>query len=67
MQSKNAGMKINTVGSQAVSIDGPKKEGTFDPNNEDDEPRFTYTIPQLYLTTYNENDQFNTVPEQELE
>ena len=46
MESKNAGMKVNTVGCQAISINGPKKPGTFDPNNEDDEPMFNYMIPQ---------------------
>ena len=67
MESKTAGMKVNTVGCQAVSINGPKKEGTFDPNNEDDEPTFVYSVPQLYVTTYDDNDKFVTNQEQELE
>ena len=67
MESKTGGMKVMTTASTSVSIYGPKKPGTFDPNNEEDEDQFSYTIPELYLTTYDANDKFLTKEEEGIE
>lgn len=66
-ESKTGGMKILSTASTSVTVYGPKKAGTFDPNNEEDTDQFSYTIPELYLTTYDENDKFKTVEEEGIE
>ena len=60
-------MKILSTASTSISMRGPKIPGTFDPNNEEDEPEFCYVVPEMYLTTYDANDKFKTEPEEGIE
>lgn len=35
--------------SQSVSMQYPKNEGTYDPNNEDDDDSKTFIVPETYI------------------
>ena len=57
-------MKVCSTASTSVSVRGPKKPGTFDPENPEDEDQFCYVVPQMYLTKCDENDKFTTIEEE---
>jgi len=67
MESKTGGLKVLSTASTSVSINGPKKPGTFDPQNEEDSDVFCYVVPELFLTTYDEEDKFKTLEQEGLE
>lgn len=57
---------IETTASQSVSILIQKKEGTYDPNDEEDQPEKLLTIPETYITKV-VNDEIVHVPQEALE
>ena len=56
-------IQINTTASQSVSMDIPKNEGTFDPNNDEDDAFKCLAVPEMYKSKVNEKDELNTEPE----
>lgn len=58
-ESKN-GINVLTTASQSVSMDIPKKEGTYDPNDEEDEGEKCLVIPETYSSKVTDEDTFKT-------
>ena len=56
-------LSLMTTASQSVSITFPKKEGTFDPNNEEDEPTKCEVVPETYLVKLTEDDEVKVEPQ----
>jgi hypothetical protein len=55
-------LNLLTTASQSVSITIPKNEGTYDPNNEDDEPFTCLMVPETYHVKVNEKDDIDVTP-----
>ena len=49
LESKNQ-IQLKTTASQAISMEYPKDEGTYDPNNEEDEASKVIAIPETFIS-----------------
>ena len=54
-------MNVSSTASQSLSINYPKKEGTFDPNNEDHDANGVHVIPETWISKIDENDKVKIV------
>jgi len=58
--------QVETTASQSVSITFPKAAGTFDPENEDDQPEKLLVIPETYISKI-KNEELETLAAEPLE
>jgi adenylyl cyclase-associated protein len=55
--------QLSTTASQSVSFIYPKNEGTFDPNDEEDDDVKTDVIPETYVSKLDANDHLTVTPQ----
>ena len=54
---------LSTTASQSVSFIYPKNEGTYDPNDEEDDDVKTDVIPETYVSKLDANDKLTVTPQ----
>ena len=55
--------QLSTTASQSVSFIYPKNEGTFDPNDEEDDDEKTDVIPETYVSKLDAKDKLTVTPQ----
>ena len=59
-------VQLKTTASQAISLEYQKDEGTYDPNNEEEDAYKVLAIPETFISQL-KNEKLNIIPEEGLD